>query len=177
MRLFNTFKNLYYNQEEIINNNLQNNKQQKNKYTENNNNNIQKENIKNNGEQCYVLYVKDGDTFVGVVNGQNQTFRLAGINTPEKNQPGAEEATNFLKQHINNKVVYYKSLGIDKYNRNIVEVFLEPNNKKNINQMLLSEGLAKSERYRNNNNKLTHSDIGFLKNEFLEFKGYIKKKF
>ena len=49
----------------------------------------------------FVTKVKDGDTLVARMEGgeveRNETIRLLNINTPEKDQPGFDEATEALK--------------------------------------------------------------------------------
>lgn len=117
---------------------------------------------------CYVLFPKDGDTFVGMHQNEKKTFRLAGINTPEKGQPGAKEATEFLRENIGKKVVYLTFLGKDKYDREIVEVFLDKERKLNLNEKLIELGLAKSERYKDANGNYTHSTLEYAKHELKE---------
>jgi len=117
---------------------------------------------------CYVLFPKDGDTFVGMHNNEKKTFRLAGINTPEKGQAGSKEATDFLRENIGKKVVYLTFLGKDKYEREIVEVFLDKERKLNLNEKLIEIGLAKSERYRDANGNYTHSTMEYVKHELKE---------
>jgi len=119
-------------------------------------------------DSCYVLWVKDGDTFVGMHNNEKKTFRLAGINTPEKGFPWSKEATDFLKEKINKKVVYLTFLGEDPYDRYVVEVFLDKEKTQNVNKMLLKEGLATSERYKNTDGKNTHNFLNYAKNEIIE---------
>lgn len=44
------------------------------------------------------MRVIDGDTIEAVVNGQTERIRYIGVNTPERGQPGADEATRFNQQ-------------------------------------------------------------------------------
>lgn len=79
--------------------------------------------------------VIDGDTF------QDQTptsYRLLGINTPEKKMPYYEEAKDFLKQY-ENKTVEVEFHGADKYNRILGYVFY---NNELINKKILEKGLG-----------------------------------
>jgi len=49
---------------------------------------------------CRVLKVTDGDSLVVELRGLRVRVRLSGINTPEWNKPGGEEATAFTKAWI-----------------------------------------------------------------------------
>jgi len=127
--------------------------------------------FKNNEEvksNCYVLFLKDGDTFVGMHNQEKKTFRLAGINTPEIGEQMAKESTDFLKEKISKKLVYLTFLGVDLYNREIVEVFLDKEKTQNVNKMLIKQGFASSERYKNSEGENTHSIVDYVQNEVLE---------
>lgn len=125
---------------------------------------------------CYVLFPKDGDTFVGMYNNEKLTFRLAGINAPEFGKPWAKQATEFLREQIGKKVVYLEFLGKDPYDRHIVEVFLDKEKKQSVNKMLIEQGLATSERYKDNQGNPTHSLLEHLDNEFDEKIAQIKKE-
>ncbi len=83
-----------------------------------------------------VARVIDGDT-LELTNGQK--LRLIGINTPEKSMPFNQEATEFVKQLIENKSIKIESHGIDKYGRTLAYIFLDG---KNINKEILEEGLG-----------------------------------
>jgi endonuclease YncB( thermonuclease family) len=117
---------------------------------------------------CYVLFPKDGDTFLGMHNNEKKVFRLAGIDAPEVGSPWAKEATNFLKDKIGKKVVYLDFLGKDTYDREIVEVFLDKEKTQHVNKMLISLGLATSERYTNAEQEKTHSFVEYVGNEVSE---------
>ncbi len=123
---------------------------------------------------CYVLFAKDGDTFDGMLNGEKVTFRLAGVDSPEKDEPLHKEAGNFLNSLIKKKVVYLEFLGKDPYGRTIVEVFLDKEKNQHVNKMMLNEGFATSERYKNNENEYTHSTVEYISNELSELKGKMK---
>lgn len=127
-------------------------------------------------DSCYVLFPKDGDTFIGMHNNEKKTFRLAGIDTPERGAPWAKEATKFLKEKIGTKLVYLTLLGKDKYDRDIVEVYLDKEKIQNVNKMLLEEGLASSERYTNNMGEKTHNIIDYAKNEIKEVSAKFQSK-
>ncbi len=124
--------------------------------------------VNKNQDRCYGLFAKDGDTFVGMYQNEQTTFRLAGINTPEKGQFNYDKAKFFLKDLIYKKNLYITLKGKDPYNRSIAEVFLDPEKTQSINKMLLEAGLAKSERYSNASGALTHSENEFIDNEMIE---------
>lgn len=130
--------------------------------------NISKSQPKQPSNSCYALFPKDGDTFVGMYNNEKRTFRLAGINTPEKGAPWAKQATDFLREKIGKKVVYLEILGKDPYDRDIVEVYLDKEKTQHVNKMLLDEGLATSERYTNTEGDHTHNIIEYIGNEIEE---------
>ena len=87
-------------------------------------------------ETNQVLRIIDGDT-IKLTNGQ--TIRFLGINTPEKSMPFSEEATNFLKEQIQNKSVKIEAHGVERYGRTLAYIFLDD---KNINKEILSRGFA-----------------------------------
>lgn len=90
----------------------------------------------------------DGDTFsakevdLGMdISIRGVHFRLIGINTPEKNQEGYKEATEYTAQQIEGKEVLVTSFGKDKYGRWLVNVHLEDG--QTLNKALVEKGLAK----------------------------------
>ncbi|MCK5321363.1 thermonuclease family protein [Candidatus Pacearchaeota archaeon] len=83
-----------------------------------------------------VARVIDGDT-LELTNGQK--IRLKGINTPEKSMPFNQEATEFVRQLVEDKSITIESHGIDKYGRTLAYIFIDG---KNINKKILEEGLA-----------------------------------
>lgn len=88
--------------------------------------------------------VVDGDTLILSIDMGNRitwrdTFRLAGIDTPERGQPGYMEAANRLREmlaHGLNRVETRKS---DKYGRWLVICFAGA---MNVNQKMIDEGFA-----------------------------------
>ena len=118
----------------------------------------------------YVLYIIDGDTFVALHQGEKINVRLAGINAPEKITKQGKASKLFLDELIKKKNVWFDVKGYDKYGRQICNIFLDEKKSECVNSILISEGYATSERYRNSENKLTHSGYSHLSNEFQEAK-------
>jgi endonuclease YncB( thermonuclease family) len=85
-----------------------------------------------------VSRVIDGDTLVYETGKTLQHCRLLGINTPEKKNPGYEEARDFLKQY-ENKTIELDERGTDKYKRTLGYIYYE---NKLINSEILRLGLA-----------------------------------
>ena len=81
-----------------------------------------------------VTRVIDGDT----VDTDIGRIRMLGINTPEKKNPGYEEALDFLKQY-ENKTIELEERGKDKYNRTLAYIYYQ---NKLLNSEILRQGLA-----------------------------------
>lgn len=94
-----------------------------------------------------VTRVIDGDTFEGTVdlgfsiNLNKIRFRLLGVDTPERNEEGYHEATEFTAQMIEGKTILIQSYDKDAFGRYLVDVFLE-DEKQTLNEMLIAEGYA-----------------------------------
>lgn len=93
-----------------------------------------------------VIKVIDGDTIEASVDlGFNiwtrQRFRLLGINTPERDEVGYNEATQFTVEKVLDKVVHIESRKTDKYGRYLATVHLSDGT--TLNQLLLQKGYAK----------------------------------
>lgn len=116
-------------------------------------------------KQIYGLYAVDGDTFIGMMNGNKVTFRLAGIDAPEKGEFKYKEAHDFLNEHVRKKVIFVKSRGKDIYNREIVDVFEDKEKNIFVNSLMLKNGYATAENYTNSNGERTHSiaELGIKK--------------
>ncbi len=82
-----------------------------------------------------VSRVIDGDT---LVSNDGEKFRLANINTPEKNEKGFEQALQFLSS-LENTTAEIEEIGIEKYGRTLVRVY----SPQYINLELVKKGLAK----------------------------------
>ena len=89
-------------------------------------------------EPVFVSQVVDGDTFKDL-NGQS--YRLLGINTPEKNKPYYKEAKDFLKKEIENKSIEILRdvEDTDRYHRKLRYIF---HNNNLINVEIVQNGLA-----------------------------------
>ena len=98
-------------------------------------------------EKFKVIKVYDGDTFMA--EGQNIKImaRLVGIDAPETankrkqkpEQPYSQKAKKYLAKILLNKTVQIKSYGIEPYNRQLTEVFVD---NRNVNLELLRSGFA-----------------------------------
>jgi endonuclease YncB( thermonuclease family) len=87
-------------------------------------------------ETHQITSVIDGDT---VELSTGQRVRLKGINAPESSMKYYEEAKNFTRVMTENKTVRLEIYGLDKYRRLLAHIFI---NERNINEQILSEGLA-----------------------------------
>jgi micrococcal nuclease len=91
-----------------------------------------------------VIYVEDGDTIdVSPVKGAYiQRIRLVGVNTPERDEPGYNEAKEFVKEMCLGKEVEFDvddCKPYDKYHRILAVVYV---NGTNLNAELVKQGLA-----------------------------------
>jgi endonuclease YncB( thermonuclease family) len=88
-----------------------------------------------------VIGIKDGDTFVILIDGKEQVIRLEHIDCPEKKQPFGTKAKQFASDLCFGKnVLLNHNNKFDRNKRLIAEVIL--NNGININKELVSKGLA-----------------------------------
>ena len=81
----------------------------------------------------------DGDTINVVGVGR---IRLVGVNTPERAEPGYQEAKDFVKLYCLGKTVYLDvddKENYDKYGRTLAVVYV---GNKNLNALLLQKGYA-----------------------------------
>ncbi len=85
-------------------------------------------------EKARISRIIDGDT-IELEDGR--IIRLANINAPEKNIPGSELATNYLKNY-ENKTIELEILGEDKYNRLLARIY----SPRYINLELVKEGFS-----------------------------------
>ena len=88
-----------------------------------------------------VIKIKDGDTVGILMNGKEETVRLAHIDCPEKMQPFGNNAKNFISKLCFGKYVKLSgTLARDRNERIVAELFLT--NGININKELVKNGLA-----------------------------------
>jgi endonuclease YncB( thermonuclease family) len=105
------------------------------------NNNLLDGKIEGTGNRYKVIGVKDGDTFVLLINGREQVIRFAHIDCPEKNQPFGHKAKQFVSEMCFGKYVTLIQFNkFDRYKRLIAEVILEDGT--NLNKELIKNGLA-----------------------------------
>ena len=104
--------------------------------------NIQSQQVFNNHQTGYkVIGIKDGDTFVLLIDGKEQTVRLAHIDCPEKKQPFGNKAKQFATDLCFGKyITLVHQNGYDRNKRLITELILEDG--RNVNKELVSNGLA-----------------------------------
>lgn len=104
----------------------------------------------NKTDKVLVTKVIDGDTIQVIINGNNETLRLIGIDTPETVDPRkpvqcfGKEASTKAKLLLSGKSVRLESDPtqgeIDKYQRLLRYIFLEDGT--NFNKLMISEGYA-----------------------------------
>lgn len=90
-----------------------------------------------------VIGIKDGDTFVLLIDGKEQTVRFAHIDCPEKKQPFGNRAKQFVSDMCFGTYVTLKINPKNKQDRNkrlIAEIILEDG--RNLNKELVKNGLA-----------------------------------
>ena len=86
-----------------------------------------------------IIYILDGDSFVSEIGGSEFKIRLWGIDCPEYNQPGGEDAKMFLSSLVMRKKVFLTLKDIDKYGRLVV---IAENIDGVLNEQLVSHGHA-----------------------------------
>ena len=87
-----------------------------------------------------VADVTDGDTIVVWKNGNRTVIRLAGIDSPERQQPFGKEAAAFTADLTLGKIVTVRPVTIDRYHRTVADVYLAKG--KSVSVELLHAGLA-----------------------------------
>lgn len=94
-------------------------------------------------ESAYVTRIVDGDTIHINLNGNDETVRFLGINTPEKGKEYYKEAKDFLIKNIeNNSVEILRDItDKDQYGRKLRYIFYD---NRLINVEILENGLATS---------------------------------
>ncbi len=104
----------------------------------------------NNLSSARIIKVIDGDTLQVFVNGQKETIRLIGMDTPETVDPRkpiqcfGKEASDKAKEILTGKTIFLELDSTqgdkDKYNRLLRYVFLEDGT--SFNKMMIAEGYA-----------------------------------
>lgn len=95
-----------------------------------------------------ITRVSDGDTVILTdEKGVRKKIRLDGIDAPEVGQEYGDVATEFVKKNVLNKEVRVEVIGIDKYDRVLGVIYVGD---MNINEALLSNGLAWQYHYNKN---------------------------
>lgn len=133
-------------------------------------------NTEDNRFAVKVLYCIDGDTFIGVQNNEEKSYRLSAIDTPELGQPWAKESKALLQSLIDKKVVYIKYFGLDKYGRKVVDCFLDPERKILVNNALIQEGMSHYHNYIGVNKFKTHNFLEIMKKKILYYEALFSKK-
>ncbi|MFV0182696.1 thermonuclease family protein [Empedobacter falsenii] len=90
-----------------------------------------------------VIGIKDGDTFVLLIDGKEQTVRFAHIDCPEKKQSFGNRAKQFVSDMCFGTYITLKINPKNKQDRNkrlIAEIILEDG--RNLNKELVKNGLA-----------------------------------
>lgn len=93
-----------------------------------------------------VLNVVDGDTVdvmvdLGFKVTTAQRLRLAGVDTPERNQAGFTEAKDFTQSMIGGKLVTIKTHKVSKFGYYLADIVIDG---KNVSQELIAAGFGKS---------------------------------
>ena len=91
-----------------------------------------------------ITEITDGDTLdFRIMNGPNITIRLSLVDTPERGEPGYEEAANFVESFcpVGSDAVFVQDSWqkVDKYDRSLGLVYCSD---MLLNEILLSSGYA-----------------------------------
>lgn len=101
-------------------------------------------------ESVEVIKVIDGDTVIVKINGKEESVRLIGIDTPEKNECFEKEATEKAKELMENKKIKLEADDSqdnrDKYDRLLRYIYLEDGTL--VNQKLIEEGFGTEYTYK-----------------------------
>ena len=97
-----------------------------------------------------VVRTLDGDTVeldidLGNKTRWRDTFRLNGIDTPERGQPGHREATIRLIDLLSNGLARVETHKPDKYGRWLVDLYIatQQGGELHVNRLLIVDGFAK----------------------------------
>ncbi|WP_347158556.1 thermonuclease family protein [Pontibacter chitinilyticus] len=87
-----------------------------------------------------VVGVKDGDTIVLLRNGEEETVRLYGVDTPEKTQAYGQKAKQFTSDMVFGKTVQLIVKNKDRYGRTVGTIILADG--RSLNAELVRNGYA-----------------------------------
>lgn len=88
-----------------------------------------------------VVGVTAGDSLTVIESNNKQVLiRLGGIDCPELGQPFGEQAKEFTSNLCFGKIIMYRMVGIDRFDRTIATVFLEGSTE--VNLEILKAGYA-----------------------------------
>lgn len=87
-----------------------------------------------------VIGVKDGDTIELLRNGQSETVRLYGVDTPEKKQAYGERSKQFTSDLVFGKKVRLIAHNKDRYGRTVGTIILPDG--RSLNEELVKNGYA-----------------------------------
>ncbi|MFV1654359.1 MULTISPECIES: thermonuclease family protein, partial [unclassified Phaeobacter] len=90
-----------------------------------------------------VGYVFDGDT-LRLRGGQESRLRLWGVDAPEKDEAGFQEAKIALESIALNRKITFIEIDQDRYGRTVARVFLSDG--REVNRMMIESGTAKEYR-------------------------------
>ena len=85
-----------------------------------------------------VSFVIDGDT---IILSDKTKLRLWGVDAPEKGEEGADKATLFLRNLVDQKRISYTKIDTDKYGRTVARIFLKDG--RDLNRLLIESGFTK----------------------------------
>ncbi|MCX2740135.1 thermonuclease family protein [Pontibacter anaerobius] len=87
-----------------------------------------------------VVGIKDGDTIVLLRNGKEETVRLYGVDTPEKNQAYGQRAKQYTSELVFGKTVRLIVNNTDRYGRTVGTIILPDG--RSLNEELVRNGYA-----------------------------------
>lgn len=111
-------------------------------------------------DSAYVLFSANGESFLGIYKNNKRTFKLDGIEHPEKTGYYSNIARNFINQQIKKQVVYLTIKGEDEEGRLIADVFLDKEKTQCLNTMMIEEQLhqVKKKTYPKKSNFNNHAE-------------------
>lgn len=90
--------------------------------------------------QGKVVSIKDGDTIEMLVKGKKVRIRLFGIDAPERGQPHANKAKEYVSDLCFGKTVKALQKNKDQYGRVVAEIYLS--NGSSLNHQIVAAGYA-----------------------------------